>query len=164
MDDLIYLYAVCVTLAAVLVTICVWSPRRVRIKLTALAVATLFIPLAYGSLSDLLSRPKPVSLEWVRRAAEEATVLGTSMREGEAIYVWLQLAGVQEPRAYALPWHQATARQLMQARRDAERRGQRLKMARPFEKSLDRNQQKFYPEPQQKLPTKSTPSQKPLEF
>ena len=32
------------------------------------------------------------------------TILGASPREGEAIFAWLQVAGVTKPRACRLPW------------------------------------------------------------
>ncbi len=164
MDDLLYHYAGAILLAAVLVTICIWSPRRVRVKLVALIIAALFMPAAYAGLAGLMSRPKPVSLEWVQREASEATVLGADFREGEAIYVWLQVPGVSEPRAYVLPWNKNTAKQLMKATRQAEKRGQKVKMGQPFERSLDEREGKFYTEPQRQLPAKPAPVQTPLEY
>ena len=59
--------------------------------------------MAYGAMLDLLSKPKPASFEWWLAKAGEATVLGSSIRRGPAIYVWLQLDGVDEPRAYGCP-------------------------------------------------------------
>ena len=37
------------------------------------------------------------------------------MREGQSLYLWLQLPGASEPRAYELPWNQQMAQQLQQA-------------------------------------------------
>ena len=42
-----------------------------------------------------------------------------SMREGEAIYVWLQFLAPTEPRAYTLPWDMKMAQQLQNAMRKA---------------------------------------------
>ena len=70
---------------------------------------------------DLLSRPKPASFEWWLSRAAEATVVGSTFDESRAIYLWLQLDGVPEPRAYALPWDQRVAEQLQTAARDRGR-------------------------------------------
>jgi hypothetical protein len=157
MDDLMYLFAAAVVLAAVLANIGIWAPRRAWVRLGALLVAALFIPLAYATAAALLSRPKPASLEWARAATEEAAVLGSSIHEGQAIYVWLQMREAAEPRAYKLPWNQAIAQQLEEARREAERRGSGMAMRLPFEKSWDSQEPKFYALPQPQLPPKDEP-------
>ena len=102
-----------------------------------MACAVLFMPVAYAGLSDLLSRPKPVAMEWWLDQAEEATVLGSQMREGDSLYLWLQLAGEAEPRAYRLPWSQQMAQQLQQALEQAQRNGTEARMRLPFEPTLD---------------------------
>ena len=85
----------------------------------------LFLPLAYASLVDLLSRPKPIDLEWWQRNAEEATVLGAKLEENRGIHLWLQLPDVAEPRAYVLPWDRETAERLQEAQREAAAAGRR---------------------------------------
>ena len=112
----------------------------------------------------MLSRPKPVGKEWVRREIAEATVLGSQMQEGRAIYVWLAMEGVEEPRAYALPWDEKVARQLHGARRNAEASGTRVKMRMPFEQSLDRRDRIFYAASQPPPPEKQRPVESPLEY
>jgi hypothetical protein len=154
MNDLFYLFAAAVILATLLANIGIWAPRRLWVRLGALLTAALFIPLAYASAASLLSRPKPTSLEWMRAAAEEATVLGSSIREGVAIYVWLQMRDSAEPRAYTIPWNQDLAQQLQEARGEAERQGTGLQMRLPFEKSWDTREPKFYALPQPQLPPK----------
>ena len=95
MSELTALFAVLGGLAFVLVNIAIWSPRNLRVKMGALATAAVFLPAAYMSLSEMLSRPKPVSNEWARRELAEATVIGSQMVEGQAIYVWLGIEGVE---------------------------------------------------------------------
>jgi len=80
----------------------------------------LFLPTAYAGLSRLLSMPKPVELEWWHANAEEAIVLASTFREDEAIYLWLQLRDLAEPRAYTLPWNRDLAEQLHRRQRSAE--------------------------------------------
>jgi hypothetical protein len=105
MTELTYLFGVVAVLAGAVSSISIWAPRRLAMKLLAVAGVTLFLPAAYAGFAQLLALPKPVALEWWQARTEEATVLAASLREDEAIYLWLQLKDVSEPRAYELPWH-----------------------------------------------------------
>jgi hypothetical protein len=141
-------------LVGVLSLISIWAPRRLAIKGTALATSVLFLPLGYAGLVDLLSKPKPVDLEWWLSDAAEAEVLASRLVENEGIYLWLQLPEVAEPRAYVLPWDRAAAESLEQARREAEEQGGNVQMRLPFEPSLDQEEPKFYARPQPAPPPK----------
>ena len=132
MTNLPFLFALAAVLAAMLASIAIWAPRALLVRAGAVACAVLFMPVAYAGLSDLLSRPKPVAMEWWLDQAEEATVLGSQMREGDSLYLWLQLAGEAEPRAYRLPWSQQMAQQLQQALEQAQRNGTEARMRLPF--------------------------------
>jgi hypothetical protein len=157
MNDLVYLFGGAVLIASVLTSISIWAPRKVVVRMTAFVVSALFVPLSYAGFAVLLSKPKPVSLEWIRASTQEANVLGSTVREGEAIYVWLQMPDVSEPRAYMLPWSLDLAKQLQEARRKAEEQGTGLGMRLPFEHSWDKQEPKFYPLPQPALPPKESP-------
>lgn len=146
------LFLLTICLAAALATIAIWSPRRLAVKLVAVAALVLFLPLAWAAFVELLSRPKPAALEWVRAQADEAIVLASSIDEGQSIYVWLKLAEVPEPRAYVLPWDPELALQLQEATRAADGAG--IAMRLPFEPSLDDLRPRFYPLPQPALPPK----------
>jgi hypothetical protein len=164
MNDLSGLFAATVALAGLLTLISIWTPRRLAVKGTALASGVLLLPLAYASLVDLLSRPKPIDLEWWQAHAQEATVLGSQMQEGQGIYVWLQLPDVREPRGYVLPWNRTTAEQLQQAQRQAEQQpggGGSVRMRLPFEPSLDDREPMFYAQPQPAPPPKDMTSPPP---
>ena len=100
-------------------------------------IAALFIPAAYASVSDLLSRPKPASIEWFYRNASEATVISARIVEGKSIYLWPQLSGEAEPRAYVLPYDKKTAKQLHEARKSPKRKGTKMRMKNPFAKRRD---------------------------
>ena len=154
MSNLPFLFAMAAGLAALLASIAIWAPRSLAIKAGALGCTVLFMPVAYAGLTDLLSRPKPVALEWWLGNAQEATVIGSQMREGSSLYLWLQLDGETEPRAYRLPWNQKMAQQLQQALEQAERDGTEARMRLPFEPSLDGREPKFYAAPQPALPPK----------
>jgi hypothetical protein len=88
MTELTYIFGVVAVLAGALASISIWSPRRLAVKLLAVAGVTLFLPAVYAGFAQLLALPK---LEWWQANASEATVLAASLREDEAIYVWLQL-------------------------------------------------------------------------
>lgn len=153
-NNLPYLFALAVLIAAALSSIAIWAPRRLLVKTSAIACTALFMPVGYFGFSDLLSRPKPVALEWWLENAEEATVLGSQMHEGEGLYLWLQVQGETEPRAYRLPWDQRTAQQLQAALEEAQRNGTQARMRLPFEPTLDRREAMFYAPPQPALPPK----------
>jgi hypothetical protein len=161
MNDLSQLFVLTAALAGLLAAISLWTPRRLALKGAALMTTALFLPLAYASMVDLLSRPKPVDLEWWQTSAEEATVLGSQLQESRAIHLWLQLPGVPEPRAYVLPWSRETAERLQQAQREAEQQGGDVRMRLPFEPSLDDLEPRFYAEPQPALPPKDHAEQAP---
>jgi hypothetical protein len=128
-------------------------PRgRTRQRVMSTGIFIVLIVVVYGGSIDLLSRPKPMRLEW--RDAARAQVLGASIREGEGIFVWLQVAGTSEPRSYALPWNMKMAQQLQNAMREAQANGTGVNMSKPFEAGLDDREPKFYAMPQQALPDK----------
>jgi hypothetical protein len=164
MHDLPYLFAITVALAAGLAGFAIAGPRRLSLRVTAVIVAALFMPIAYVSQSVLLSRPKPTRLEWVQRSAPEATVLGATFVEDKAIYVWLVLPGEDEPRAYVLPWSRPLAEQLTKARRESEGKGEPVRMRKPFESSRDDSEATFYAEPQKALPEKAAADEAPMVF
>ncbi len=156
MDHLMYLFTAVVLIAAALAGIAVWAPRALRIKISALALAALLMPTGYASLVDLLGKPKSVTMEWTRRAVQQATVLAASMRENQAIYLWLQFDDNPEPRAYVRPWNLEVANQLQKAMRQAKAEGTTVRIRRPFAPDSDPNTQLFYAEPQPTLPPKSS--------
>jgi hypothetical protein len=148
------LFAVAAVLAATLATISIWAPRRLPVKIGAVVLACAFLPAAYAAMVDLLSKPKPVTFEWWLDNATEATVLGSSVAEKVAIYLWLQVDGISEPRAYVLPWDQRAAEQLQKAAREAAERQAAVRMRLPFEPTLDDREPRFYALPQPALPPK----------
>jgi hypothetical protein len=154
MTELTQLFAVVAVLTGVITSFSVWAPRRLWLKAAAFGVALLFLPAAYVGLSRLLSMPKPVQLEWWHTHAEEASVLASSFREDEAIYLWLQLGDLPEPRAYALPWSRDLAEQLQAAEREAAENQTQVQMRLPFERSEDDQEPKFYAMPQPAQPPK----------
>ena len=164
MTQVFHFFAVSLGLAAALAAVAIWSPRALATKLGALAITTLFVPVTYFSMSELLSRPKPVALEWAR-GASEARVLGSDLREGESIFLWVRVPDSDEPRAYRLPWDKKLAEQLHKAQREAAQDGTDVRAKNLFQSGPKDDQKPvFYARPQQALPPKVTPSFRPYVF
>lgn len=134
MDIIYYVFAAAIGIAALLCSIAIWAPRDTKIKVLALAVMTLFAPLVYVQLTGLLSKPKPVEFAWLERDVERAEVLSISFDEGKAIYMWLRLDGMIEPRFYKLPWRQQDAEDLEDAMEQATQTRSGLIIKDPFSK------------------------------
>jgi len=156
MDDLLILFCVAGGLAALLANIGLWSAHRLRVKLGALIAAALFLPTAYMSLVSLLSRPKPIELEWTQPAPDETTLLASQMKEDVAIYLWVDRQGLMEPRAYVLPWDEELARELHEAQRAAESEGGtvQVRMSRR-NKNREQMERMFYAAPPPAPPPKT---------
>ncbi|MDX1432774.1 MAG: hypothetical protein R3286_10035 [Gammaproteobacteria bacterium] len=153
------LFAASAVLACLLAAVSIWSHRKVWMKVSALVLVTGFLPTVYLSYADLLSRPKPANLEWWHENADEATVVASRLRENESIFLWLEVQGVGEPRAYVMPWQQELAKQLHGAQREAEANGTEVRMRKPFRFRSEEQEPLFYAEPQPPLPAKHTPAQ-----
>ncbi len=150
----IQIFAVAVASMTLLSLLVFRSPAPFARKLAALAILAVFLPAMWAGTAELLGRPKPVGLEWWRDGGSSATLLGSRIEEGRAIYLWLLLDGEPEPRSYALPWSRSLAEALLQAERQAEANGTGVMVRRPFEPSLDDREPMFHALPQPALPPK----------
>lgn len=139
MDTLIYLFITATLIAAALASLAIWVPRRTWVRVSALAVAALLIPVSYVQFVEFLSKPKPKSFEWFERNVNEADILAVSLDEGRAIYMWLRLDGAVEPRFYECPWNLKLAERLEEDIETAVTRRHRLVLKNPFEKRPDGN-------------------------
>jgi len=165
MNQVLHLFAVSIGLATALAAIAIWSPRVLWIKVGALALTTLFVPVTYVSVIELLSRPKPVALEWSHANLAEAKVLGADLREGESIYLLLRVPEVDEPRFYVLPWDQKLAEELNKAQREATQQGTDVRAKNPFRRGPEGDEKPvFYARPQEARPPKNPPAFQPFVF
>jgi hypothetical protein len=126
MNAVVPLLLVLVGLAAALAWIAIAQPGPLWRKRLALLVLVLIVPVAIVGVHELLGRPKPAALEWVRDFPGGATVIGYRLQEPEAIYLWLVFPDETEPRAYALPWNLGTAEQLQDVHRRASEQHQEM--------------------------------------
>lgn len=161
MNDILYPFAAAALLAAALAAIAIWSNQKLMLKVCAVAIVGLILPAAYITIADLLSRPKPVTLEWSARNLSEATVLSAQLEEGERIFLWLRLKGIEEPRYFALPWNEQVAKQLYGAQREAKEKGTEVRMKRPAGRKYVESEKMFYAAPQPAAPLKQAPSNSP---
>ncbi len=132
MDILFYVFAGATGVAAALAAIAIWAPRPTRVRVVALSIAALFIPVVYLQSIEMLSKPKPASFEWYQRGADNAELLGVSFEEGRSIYLWLRIAGAFEPRSYVIPWNLQLAEKLEDAVDDAVRKRSTILLKDPF--------------------------------
>lgn len=138
MNEQFLIFIALLGIAALLASIAIWSQRRTPIRTAAVVLTALFIPIGYLGVVELLSQPKPMHHEWFKRHVDEATLLGVSVREGEAIYLWLRLDDSLEPRYYVLPWQQQLAEKLQMLVDEAIRDGAAVTISNPFSrKSFD---------------------------
>jgi hypothetical protein len=136
-------YVLALTLAGVLALIAILAPRKRRLKCLSLICTALFLPMSYLAANDLLSRPKPLQIEVALGHLNDAIVTASVLRENQAIYLWLQLPGIQEPRAYQLPWNEEVAIELHKAQREAETEGTEVQMQLPEGDTLDNDEPMF---------------------
>lgn len=130
------------------------AQRRTRRVVVSVTFALILGALFFG-YSDMLGRPKSARLELFRAEMADAKVIGSYLVEGRGIYLWLKLPGAAEPRYYKLAWDEKVAKALQEAiEENARQHGGGVAMGLPFEHSWDKEDPKFYPLPQPKLPDK----------
>ena len=141
------------SLISVLVCVYLWimAPPMPTAKRVAYALSFPAMLSAFWLLqAEVLARPKPVALEWIRSG--QMVVLASRISDGTAIYLWLLAKGETEPRYYELPWSKETAKKLQEAIRSAEK-GRQLLFSLPYQKSYGVDSP-FHVLPQPKLPDK----------
>lgn len=158
---------------AILVLILTWvSISHVKSLLFRTILVVLFassLPLGYSSLAELLGRPKPISLIWLKHRIIsdvkelDAEILGYTLVEDKGIYLYLRLPDRKEPLSVVLPWNLKLANNLKKGMKGAADRGTTLRVKLPYENSLDRTERMFYEPPQPMLPPKKVPDA-PLEY
>ena len=86
-DSLTCLIMVIVLLAVVLASIAAWAPRKTWVRVNALVITLLIMPIGFLQVTEMLRRPKPANHWWLRRHVDKVTVLSASFREKQAIYL-----------------------------------------------------------------------------
>ncbi len=154
MADLLPWFVAMAVLVATLASITLWSRRKRAVKVIALGLVAVLLPTGYFSLVELLSRPKPMMLEWSPPTKQDSTVLASQLQEGEAIYLWVVRHDTPEPRSYVLPWDEELARELHESKRKAARDGGAVRVRMQQAQQRIEGKRMFYVEPQRAPPAK----------
>jgi hypothetical protein len=137
--------------ATVLATFAIWSRKEAHIRgIGVFCAFVLFFGIVVGFV-EATGVPKQLRLE--ARNVEEAAVIAHEVTQTK-IYVWLRVPGMRNPMSYVMPWSERLAKELYDAKRQAENKGTGLMMAKPFEFSLETRDRLFYAAPQPKMPEK----------
>lgn len=166
---IMFLFGIMAIFALILTWVSISHVRSLLFRTILVVLFASFLPLGYVSLAELLGRPKPISLIWLKSRIIsdvkelDAEVLGYTLIEDKGIYLYLRLPDRKEPLSVVLPWSLKLAKKLKKGMRDAVNRGTTLRVKLPYENSLDRNERMFYEPPQPVLPLKPIP-EAPLEF
>lgn len=131
-EPIYLLFAAVTALTGALAAIAIRAPRATLPRVAAVVLTAIALPLGYLALNEILSLPKPAGHEWFEAQAGKATVLGVSLEEGKAIYLWLRLDGSAEPRYYRMPWHVKNAQKLQSAVDRAIEENGVVRMLNPF--------------------------------
>tara|TARA_Y100001954_G_C15352805_1_gene380126 strand:- start:7 stop:549 length:543 start_codon:yes stop_codon:yes gene_type:complete len=158
MTILNWFFFVITILIASIVSISFWSRKKVKIKVLTLFFGAISFIFLYGTLLEILSRPKPKGLELLNRYANELTLLHVNWVEGEAIYLLVQLDNSVEPRLYKFPWNAAQAQEFDEVLSEGRENGQEVKIANPFYSSNTEERDTItYVAPVKPLPPKTAP-------
>ena len=156
----VQVFSLITSLLLVLCLTTAWSRREKLYRWSILLVAFALIPGAYFTMTMLLSLPRDVSDEWYHKNATEALVSGVYVNEGVALYLYLVLPGMSEPRSYVFPWSdkiRELAQQLQEALGSPEGQGG-VMITNPFQPSLETEKPlTVHPAPQERLPEKEQP-------
>lgn len=133
----------------------IYARRWVKVLSTVLFVGLIIA--APSIYYDTLSRPKLLTDEV--RNDEQAEILAFAVQEGVAVYYWLQLPGLNEPRYYYEAWsEQARKRAQAMYREKGKDENATLIIPYPFQPSLNEDENlTIHALPQPKPPTKPEP-------
>lgn len=164
-----FLFGIMSILVLILTWVSISHVKSLLFRTVLVVLFASFLPLGYISLTELIGRPKPISLIWIKNRiitnVEEldAVVLGYTLIENKGIYLYLGVPNKTEPLSVILPWSKKLAKKLRKGMRNTREKGTKLRMRLNFEPSLDDSRQMFYEPPQPALPLKPVPKA-PLEY
>ncbi len=65
-DPPTYIFIAIVLSAAILASLAAWATRRAWVRVCALIITLLIVPIAFFQVTEMLSHPKPANYEWLR--------------------------------------------------------------------------------------------------
>ena len=163
----VWLFAAIAFGILILLFLVAWARRGRVFRWGAILLGLAVIGASYPVLAGLLSRPKDQAEEWFHRDAKEALVSGVYVDEGVALYLYLMIPGVTEPRSYRFAWSDETrklAESVQGALESEEGQAGGVIIDLPFQPSLEREKPlTAHPVPQIMPPPKKQP-RAPMEF
>ena len=158
MDLLNWFFTLLTILISFIIAISIWSRKKVKYKVLSILLGVFTYLLSYGSLLEILSRPKPKNLELLNKYANELTLLHVNWVEGEAIYLLVQLDDIVEPRLYKFPWNASQAQEYDEMLEKGRENGEEVKIANPFfPTNAEERKTIIYTAPAKPLPPKEAP-------
>lgn len=147
-------------LTAILTAIGVKSVKSLSARCLVICLFLMVLVTGGIAYNQLLSEPRPVSLEWIHKHIEEVDVVGAEIDYKQAIYLWFRFPNEKKPRYYVFPWNDRQAEELqrvLEQKRAANGEG-RLTLKNPFrdyDNSLEDRKPEFKFEPRERgLPLK----------
>ena len=132
MDILNILYVTITSLAVLLISITIWSRRPFKWRVSAFFIGVGLVTILYVAILELLSRPKPAHMELFHKDVPEVVLLHASWEEEVALYILVEIPGVEEPRLYILPWNREEAERFQQAMEEGEDKNEEVRIGNPF--------------------------------
>ena len=121
MEILNIFYILITALAALLISITIWSRRPFKWRISAFFIGLGLIALLYIAHMELFYKDVP-----------EVVLLHASWEEEVALYILVEIPGVEEPRLYILPWSREEAEKFQQAIEEGEEKDEEVKIGNPF--------------------------------
>ncbi len=113
-------FVVCFLLVALIAWAAVASAGKTWRKTAAVLALLALIPAGYLATTELLGRPKPASTAFLETFVEFRKVIAYDIHEDEAIFLWLDMGGGEEPRVFAFPYDKQTVSELQKAAERSE--------------------------------------------
>ena len=132
MDILNILYVTITALAVLLISITIWSRRPFKWRVSAFFIGVGLVIILYVAILELLSRPKPAHMELFYKDIPEVILLHASWEEDVALYILVEIPGLDEPRLYVLPWNREEAEKFQQAMEEGEDKDEEVRIGNRF--------------------------------
>ena len=162
--EAVTLLVISVGLALVLALNAVFLPSSSMRRLGSTAAFLGVLAITFVAYTELLGRPRPDTWTFWHTQSAQSVVLYAGLKEGQAIYLYVQLPNEDKPLSIELPWNEEVANKLQEAINGNERDGGEIMMDFPFQRSWeDRLPPNIYNRPPPKPADKLEPDE-PLEY
>ncbi len=147
-------------LGSALASTTIWSRQQTRMRLAAIGMFILMLPVLAGSGFMALGHPAP----WVQMLTMpegDHVVLGVRFVQDEAIYLWLDFKDELAPRSFYLPWSDVEAKRIQRMMDKEKATGQTFMVGMGGGSEFVRDRV-YHPTPQPRMPDKRAPEGLPF--